>query len=82
MAHIKEQMIEENISDPIVESLTSLMYAFNRNIHHLKLYGHDPMYRKSLIENTIEIETEIIEAFQDCNNMITMRKNLKYRNSI
>lgn len=82
LAQIKSQMSEENIIDPSVESLTSLLYAFNRNIIHLKLYGHDPKYRKSLIANTQSIENEIKENIKECNHVLIRNRNLMYRNSI
>lgn len=82
LAHIKSQMSEANIIDPSVESLTSLLYAFNRNILHLKLYGHDPKYRKSLIDNTRSIEYEIRVNIQECNHVLIRNRNFIYRNSI
>ena len=78
---IKSKFAEADLHHPCVEHLTSLLYAYNRNILHMKMYGYDPVYRNNLKQNNLELENSIKRTIQVCNDYILSHNNMIYRHS-
>ena len=79
---IKAKMVEEDIYDPSVNTLTSLLYAFNRNITHMNLYGNNPKDRKAILNHSIYLEREIAMVIEECKMVLMLQRSLKVRHTV
>ena len=67
---IKHGFFKQGIHHTSIDHLTSLMFAYNRNIQHMKLYGYEYGYRASITQNILEIEKCIRKAIGHCNTIL------------
>ena len=77
---LRRSFIEEDIYHPCLEVLTSLIYAFNKNIHNMKVYGYDRSKRQSIVSNTNDIDMAIYKAILRCE--IFLKRSLQTKNTL
>lgn len=70
---------EKDLHHTCLDSLTSLVYAFNRNVTNMSVYGYNVKYRNSILANTNQLERSIIKVISHCNDVLTNHKMYERR---
>lgn len=81
LALVRSEFSTQKVNHSCVNELESLLAAFDRNVLHMKLYGHDAEYRKSITENTFEIEKSIYSTIDRCYEVLETYQKVNRRHS-
>lgn len=83
LQQMRTMFVEADFHDGSLEQLTSLVYAYNRKVEDMHVYGHEKEKRDSVVSSLRCLERKIVNAYAICNDALSRHyRSISYRHSV